>query len=209
MKRFAYLLCLAAAVSVCLASVGGALAQGNLECAILQDQNVAFPQMKWLLFAAEDGNPLLDLKTAQISIFEDDRAIPSSSFQLSQQANPNQRVLVSLAIDCSLSMDGNPLLVAKAAARAFVDQLGPNDLVNVYSFAGQFQKLLPEFTQDKQTANAAIDTITSTLATALNDAVIEVVTETANAPQGRKAIILLTDAASEEIAPGHDVSDHT
>ncbi len=101
---------------------------------------------------------------------------------------------VVLVIDVSSSMSGAPIDRAKEAAQLFVDSIGPNDPVAVYTFSHDFV-LVQDFTTDKPQLRAAIDTIQAGGRTGLYQGAFDAVHLAADAPSPRRAVILLSDGA--------------
>lgn len=88
-------------------------------------------------------------------------------------------------------MGGAPTDAANAAAKQFVDSIGPGDTIEVVEFASSSTVRIG-FTGDKARLKEAIDTPSMTGMTALYDAVGMAAQEIAGRP-GRKFIIVLTD----------------
>ncbi len=101
---------------------------------------------------------------------------------------------VVLMIDVSTSMEGLPIEQAKAAARAFVNQIGANDSVAIMSFSTTVQ-LVQDFTTDKNVLLNAIDSLQVGGQTALYQASFEAVQQALNAPTARRVVIILSDGA--------------
>lgn len=122
---------------------------------------------------------------------------------MGQQAVP---LTVSLVIDHSGSMKGEPMIEAKRAAITFTNQLKENDKVTVVQFDDQVE-LLREATSDKNEVVSAIDAITPRGDTALYDAIAFAAKDFG--PCGRKAIVFLTDGrntASKENTLGQAIN---
>ena len=85
----------------------------------------------------------------------------------------------------------------RAAARAFVDQLKPQDKVMVVEFDGNVQ-VLAEPTGDRPTIYKAIKKADFGWGTALYDAVHFSLSKRLNAIDGRKAIVLFTDGVDTQ-----------
>ncbi|HMS43848.1 MAG TPA: VWA domain-containing protein, partial [Pyrinomonadaceae bacterium] len=98
---------------------------------------------------------------------------------------------VVLLLDTSISAK-RILPEIKQAARAFVDQLKPQDSVIVIEFDGDVE-VLAEATNDRQTIYQAINRANIGNGTAIYDAVDFSLRKRLRKIEGRKAIVLLTD----------------
>ena len=101
---------------------------------------------------------------------------------------------VVLAIDVSTSMDGSPIDNAKLAARAFVENIGPNDPVAIITF-GSRVNVVQDYTTDKAALLAVIDSVYAAGKTALYQAAYDATQLAAQSPTPRRAVILLSDGA--------------
>jgi VWFA-related protein len=99
-----------------------------------------------------------------------------------------------LVIDVSDSMAGEPLASARAAAQEYIDTLRPGDSAAVIAFASTV-RLVQDFTTDTELLRAAIDGLAISGQTALYQAASEALELGSNAPEPRKAVILLSDGA--------------
>jgi len=101
---------------------------------------------------------------------------------------------VVLVVDISSSMEGLPIDRAIEAAQLFVDSIGPNDSVAVYTFSDEFELIQP-YSTDKEALRAAIEAIQIGGPTGLYQAAYDTVGLAAAAPNTRRAVILLSDGA--------------
>ena len=101
-------------------------------------------------------------------------------------------IAVVLALDVSGSMEGGALDEAKAAARRFLEDLGPEDSVAVLTFNDTVNVAVP-FTQDHEAAAAVIAGLNAEGATALYQATAESVRLAASTEHPYRAVILLSD----------------
>ncbi|MFQ3647623.1 MAG: VWA domain-containing protein, partial [Anaerolinea sp.] len=99
---------------------------------------------------------------------------------------------VVLVIDVSSSMAGQPFERTQAAARQFVDGLGPNDPVAIIIFSSRVRQVL-DFTTDKDEIKRAIDQLPFGGQTALYEGVTAGVELAATAPVERRAVVVLSD----------------
>lgn len=96
-----------------------------------------------------------------------------------------------LVLDVSGSMAGQALGDAKRAARAFIEAMGPDDLVALVAFSDS-PRTLTGFTGDKTALLALLDGLRASGETAVYDAVSHTA-RIAQDASGRTAIVLLSD----------------
>lgn len=101
---------------------------------------------------------------------------------------------VVLMIDTSSSMAEQPFSEAQQAARAFVNQISPNDIVSIMAFDDDV-RLVQDFTGNQEELLAAIDRLSYGGQTALYDAAVAAVEQAARSPLPRRIVILLSDGA--------------
>lgn len=111
-----------------------------------------------------------------------------------ESTEDNLPFAVVLVIDTSSSMSGMPLQRTQAAAKAFVNALGPDDPVAIVTFSND-AAILREFTTDKADLLDAIDGLVPFGQTALYDGAAAGIELAAAAPYPRRAVILLSDGA--------------
>ena len=111
-----------------------------------------------------------------------------------ESTEDNLPFAVVLVIDTSSSMSGMPLQRTQAAAKAFVNALGPDDPIAIVTFSND-ATVLREFTTDKADLLAAIDGLVPFGQTALYDGAATGIELAAEAPYPRRAVILLSDGA--------------
>ena len=177
--------------------VPGALAQTPTpapQIRITQVDNSKFPQVTVYVSVTDaNGQPVgVDPNTIQIS--ENGQAMKTTSANgtgSSTTKGPGQLTTL-LVIDVSGSMaTANKLVAAKAAAKAYVDQMRPGDQAGVVAFDTKVN-VVQAITNDHQALTKAIDSLQSGSDTAMFDALISGDQLLANIG-GRKAILLLTD----------------
>jgi len=112
--------------------------------------------------------------------------------QLQDEAGVVDALTTMLLIDVSGSMEvDDKLSIAKAAARAYVDQMRTGDQIGVMAFNTAVAYTQP-ITSNGSTVKTAINALEADGDTAMYDALIEAV-DILTPIQGRKAIIVLTD----------------
>jgi len=137
------------------------------------------------------GRPVTDLQASDLRVTDDSRLVQEPSLAYFQAA-PSP-ISAALVIDYSGSMAGAPLSAARAGARAFLDQLGANDQVEIIGFGDKVQ-LLQSWTADKSAAVSALDQLQAQGWTALWDG-LWLAAGDLSSRSGRKVVLLLTDGA--------------
>ncbi len=135
------------------------------------------------------GNSITGLTDSNFVVWED--GYEESPVTVTELAGTKNPISVSLVIDRSGSMTGQPLADAKTAAKDFVDDMEGNDEAAVISFSTDVT-VDQQFTTDKDSLKQAIDALIASGNTSIYDASIEAVNLT-SAQNGRKAVILMTD----------------
>ncbi len=125
---------------------------------------------------------------------------------VSIKALPGDRIQVVLVIDTSGSMNGVPLMAAKAAATDFVSKLAAGTQVAVVGFGAQPSVAIP-FTTDRNALVAAIGGLRSAGETALYDAVKLAVGQFPAAKGVSRSVVLLSDGG--DTASSIQVADVT
>jgi VWFA-related protein len=133
-----------------------------------------------------NGLYIPNLRQSDFKIFEDGKEQPIAYF-----GTTDQPFTVILLLDTSPSTEYK-IEEIQSAARAFVDQLSPQDTVMVVEFAWNVH-VLAEPTTDRQLLYKAIDKADFGDGTSLYDAVDFSLRKRLNQIQGRKAIVLFTD----------------
>ena len=182
----------AAGVGVLPFPVVGEL-QADLQVTVRQVNRPEFPEIE--LFATvrgPDGDPISGLTASEMAIVEDDA---DQTIDELTQPDDDERagVSVSLVIDTSGSMAGAKLADAKQAARQFLTQLNfdDGDEAQVVAFDSDVT-VVERWANEAGPLQSAIDGLTAVGGTAVWDATIEAVDQTA--PRiGRSVAIVLTD----------------
>ena len=133
-----------------------------------------------------NGLYIPNVKKEEVEIYEEGVKQEIAYFGTSEQP-----FTVALLIDTSPSTEYS-LTQIQTAARAFVDQLKPQDKVLVMEFDGDPQ-VLTEATNDRQKIYKGISEADFGSGTALYDAVDYALNKRLNKIEGRKAIVLFTD----------------
>jgi tight adherence protein B len=124
------------------------------------------------------------------SVQENGRAIAGVKAQA--LAGPAASASVILLIDTSGSMAGKPLEDAKAAARGFVDSLGPDARVAVVAFADT-SRVISGFSSDRKTLDGAIASLRAGGETAVYEGLVRAARLMPASTGGQRGIVLLSD----------------
>lgn len=162
-----------------------------------------FPQVTILVSAWNaDGLPLAGLVSEEFSLQEEG----GEAFQpATLQADANIPLSAGLVLDVSESMFGAPLEDAKAAATRFLDRLEPGDRAALIAFSSSLDpnpaNLNPNleiaFTDNLDPIFDLITTLQPWGQTHLYNAAAKAVGLANGEPEGRRAILLLTDGRNE------------
>jgi VWFA-related protein len=131
-------------------------------------------------------------------VYEDDRAVDVSLFSAG-------RVPVSLGfvLDTSESMAGKKIVHACGAIERFLDLLGPDDEVFLYSFAGRVT-LVQDWTTDRDAVREGLERVAAEGGTAMYDAVVEAVPMAQSGRNRKKAVVLISDGNDTNSRAGID-----
>jgi VWFA-related protein len=134
------------------------------------------------------GEPLKGLSEDRFAVFED-----GVQQQIATFAAGNFGLSLAIAVDRSWSMAGEPLALAKAAASTILEALHPQDQSTLIAISGQVETVAA-LSADPGPAREALARLDPWSTTALHDAVA-VAIERVQAGTGRRALVLLSDAA--------------
>ena len=138
------------------------------------------------------GRQVTDLAREDFQIFQDGAPQEIKSF-----GHENVPISVVLLMDTSGSMEGSPLVEAKVAALAFLNESRPNDAVSLVAFNDKVEVVRP-FTSEMLKVRTGVHSLTSRGGTALYDALSKAVDLTQSAPHPRHVIVLLSDGKDED-----------
>jgi Ca-activated chloride channel family protein len=147
-----------------------------------------------LNISVEDGagRPVADLSKEVFTVLQDGEPQEIKYF-----GYENVPISAVLLIDSSSSMQGSPLVEAKVAALAFLNEVGPHDAVSLIAFNDKVEAIRP-FSQDQLTIRTGVHSLTSRGGTALYDAISKAVDLMQTAPHPRHVIVLLSDGKDED-----------
>jgi len=148
------------------------------------------------------GHPVTNLSQDNFAVFQD--GVPQ---EIKSFARENVPISVILLIDTSSSMQGSPLVEAKVAALAFLDEISPRDAVSLIAFGDRVQVLHP-FDHNLLKIRTGVHSLTPRGGTALYDAISKAFDLMETAPHPRHVIILLSDGKDEDSLTKFAVLDH-
>lgn len=180
-----------ALLSVTLLSYHPAGAESRIQ---VQSVSVeSWPAMQVTLTALdEQGQPQTGLTAGEFAVSINGQTVPVSRLQTT--SDPGLGVALVLAFDVSGSMAGAPIAEARAAGKALVGQLGPDDQAAIVAF-GSTVGVRQAFTSDKQLLAAAIDGLTVAGDTALYSGVQTSAQLLLDSGLPRRALVLLSDGS--------------
>jgi VWFA-related protein len=186
-----------------LSSVSGALAQGSgLQVKITQIDNSRFPRVTVYISVTDAAGQPVGVDPATIQIFENGQPMQTTSLGGGGQGGVGP-LTTMVVMDVSGSMDKNGKIDgAKAAAKAYVDQMRPGDQAGLMVYNTRTTKV-QSLTQDHDALKAAINSIQTGGDTAMYDALLAA-EEVLRDVQGRKAIIAVTDGLDNSSSHNED-----
>jgi uncharacterized membrane protein len=124
--------------------------------------------------------------------------LPLASHERKDKPKPSLAQV--LVLDCSISMEGESIALARQAARRAVENLGPNDQVGILAFHDQSQWITPLrrcSDADKQQVLKQIDAITAGGRTNMHPAMERALLALHEADADLKHILVMTDGISD------------
>lgn len=210
MKPFIRISLLILAFGMALGSFGQAIAQEEKPVTLQIDWIDAsqFPEITVLVSVWNaDGLSIADLGIENFS-FQEDNGDPIQPTTL--QAAPNVPLSVGMVLDTSESMIGDPISEARVAAMRFLEHLTPGDRAALIAFSDRLNpnpaslnpNLEMDFSDNLDPLFGIIENLNSYGQTHLYNAAAKMVALTENEPEGRRAILLLTDGRNEPVDIG-------
>ncbi len=161
----------------------------DLTVRVTQVDRSRFPQVTVYVSATDAAGAPVPFSADEVRIEENGVAVELSAVEGVSAVGPLSTLLV---VDVSGSMDvAGKLDAAKAAARAYVDQMRPGDQAGLVAFDVEVDYVQP-LTGDRPSLLQAIDGLTARRDTAMYDALIRA-TDILRPVSGRKAVLVLTD----------------
>jgi VWFA-related protein len=189
-------------LSLALASVSGAAAQGTPQVKITQVDNSKFPQVTVYISVTDAAGQPVGIDPSTIQIFENGEPMTTQPVGGGGQGGVGP-LTTMLVMDVSGSMDkGGKIDGAKAAAKAYIDQMRSGDQAGLMIYNTR-STYVQELTQDHNVLKSAIDNIQTGGDTAMYDAVFAA-EEILRDVQGRKAIIAVTDGLDNSSSRNED-----
>ncbi len=134
----------------------------------------------------ERGEPLQGLGRDRFVVLEDGVRQAVDTF-----VEGDFPLSVAIAVDRSLSMQGERLAAARAGARILLQELRPADQAMIIAVSGQVE-VVATLSTDREAALTAVDRLDPWSTTALHDAVLTAL-DRVQAGTGRRALVLLSD----------------
>ncbi len=163
----------------------------GLQIKITQVDNSHFPRVTVYVSVTDAAGEPVGVDPSTIQLAENGQAMQPTDFVGGGQGGAGP-LATMLVMDVSGSMDKNGKIDgAKAAAKAYVDQMRPGDQAGLMVYNTKTTYVQP-LTQDHAALKGAIDAIQTGGDTAMYDALIAA-EQALQDVQGRKAIIAVTD----------------
>jgi VWFA-related protein len=196
MDRFLGRFAASIVVAVAIASVAAMPARAqdaSLRIEVVGVSDGVYPSARAII-NIEDTSPggLPQLTPEDFTVLANGSPAAVSSVELANSEDAPLDLVV--VIDTSGSMEGAPLASAKAAAKAFINDLPPADRVSIINFGDEVTMAL-DFTNDRLQAAAAIDGLVARGNTALYQAATVAAIKAGSSMASRRAIVLLSDGA--------------
>lgn len=181
-------------VLVAAVALGLALAQS---AGVVEIRDVApeqYPSVSTIVRVIDErGRAVAGLGKDDFKVLEDGR--PVGGIDVRPSFREGGSLAVELLIDTSGSMRDGPLQAAAAAARAFLDRLGPDDRVGLITFGSPPVERAPI---GAPAAITGLDQLTPDGYTALYDSISLAQARLASQPARARAIVVLTDGRDDE-----------
>jgi tight adherence protein B len=183
-RRIPFLVSLIALVA---APAAAAAADGGIGLVGVRSK---FPERSFILTFPRD----VALERTALRVYENGEPIDRVALTPAN-AVVGARIGTVLVVDASDSMEGQPIMGAVAAARAFVAQRNPDQALAIVTFNSRSQVRLP-FTTNSGRINSALATVPELeRGTNLYDAVEKALGLISNARRTRASIVVLSDGA--------------
>jgi VWFA-related protein len=161
----------------------------DVQIRVTQIDESQFPQVKVYVSVTNAAGEPVGIAPERLRLFENGTALQPDEASGQGDTGPLTTLLI---VDVSGSMnEAGKLDAAKGAARAYVEQLRPDDQAGLIAFNTEVNYLQP-LTTDRQALLQAIDGLKAQQDTAMYNALAEGVRVLSDV-EGRKAIILLAD----------------
>ncbi len=177
-----------------------ASAQGGSVVTITQVDNSKFPQVTVYISVTDAAGEPLNVSASSLQVYENGALMTPTAITGQGEIGPLTTLLV---IDISGSMYNSKKIVgAQNAAKAYVEQMRPQDEAGLISFNTEVRVVQP-VTGDRAALIAAIDSLIPDKDTAMFDALLRGVNTLAPI-EGRKTIVLLSDGLDNVSKSGLD-----
>ncbi|RJP54366.1 MAG: VWA domain-containing protein [Anaerolineaceae bacterium] len=176
-------------LSLTLLPLANVCAQGEPTVTITQVDTSKFPQVTVYISVTDAAGEPVNISASSLQVYENGVLMTPTEITNQGEIGPLTTLLV---IDISGSMFNSKKIVgAQNAAKAYVEQMRPQDQAGVISFNTEV-KVVQSVTSDRAALIAAIDSLVPDLDTAMFDALSQGVNTLAPI-EGRKTIVLLSD----------------
>ncbi len=164
-------------------------AQGGPTITITQVDNSKFPEVTVYISVTDAAGEPVSVSPSSLQVYENGVLMTPTAISGQGEIGPLTTLLV---IDISGSMyTSNKIAAAQSAAKAYVEQMRPQDQAGLISFNTEVRVVQP-VTGDRAALIAAIDSLVPDKDTAMFDALLQGVNTLAPI-EGRKTIVLLSD----------------
>lgn len=180
------------ALGACFSLFSAHAQEAQLRVSIPSISDGAYPEARAIVSVENAGDSTAPLTQDEFSVTIDDQPASVISAQLAGSEDAPLELL--FVIDTSGSMEGAPLAGAKAAAKALIGELSPQDRIAIINF-GDEVNLAQDFTADRALINGAIDGLVARGNTALYQATAASAVKISTSPASRRAVVLLSDGA--------------
>lgn len=156
---------------------------------ITQVDNSKFPQVTVYISITDNAGEPLNVSPSSLQVHENGQLMTPTEITGQGEIGPLTTLLI---IDISGSMyNSGKIDAAKAAAKAYIEQMRPQDQAGLISFNTEV-RVVQSVTSDRAALNAAIDSLVPDLDTAMFNALDKGI-EVLEPISGRKTIVLLSD----------------
>ncbi|MBM3700042.1 MAG: VWA domain-containing protein [Actinobacteria bacterium] len=180
--------------AVCQDESQGMIISTSGEAVIKNVDTAGFPNISlYLSFREGSKLGLINLEKEDFKIIENNKEI--KDYDIEKIGQTDESFGIVLVIDTSGSMKGQPLINAKSAATAFIEEMSETDKTAIVGFSNN-ATVFSSFTSDKPALKNSIDSIEAGGETALFDGILKGIEQFNQAEDIRhKYIIVLSDGA--------------
>lgn len=85
------------------------------------------------------GEPVEDLGPQDLAVRDNGDLVPAEEIRVARLSDASRGATISVALDVSRTMKGEPFDRAKAAVLAYIDRMGPDDRLSVITFSDRVE----------------------------------------------------------------------